>query len=67
LPKTERISGPAVTRAYVDRGYRGHGLDDQRYAARPALPPEPSRRLNFRLPDAELADVEIGKQAGRAS
>jgi IS5 family transposase len=30
LAQTERISGTAAARAYVDRGYRGHGLDDQR-------------------------------------
>jgi transposase, IS5 family len=30
LAQAERISGSAVARAYVDRGYRGHGLDDQR-------------------------------------
>jgi IS5 family transposase len=30
LAQAERISGTAVARAYVDRGYRGHGLDDQR-------------------------------------
>lgn len=30
LAQTERISGTTVARAYVDRGYRGHGLDGQR-------------------------------------
>jgi transposase, IS5 family len=30
LAQTERISGTWVTRAYVNRGYRGHGLDEQR-------------------------------------
>jgi IS5 family transposase len=30
LVQAERIGGTAVTRAYVDRGYRGHGLDDRR-------------------------------------
>ena len=30
LAQAERISGITVARAYVDRGYRGHGLDDHR-------------------------------------
>jgi transposase, IS5 family len=30
LAQTERISGTVAERAYVDRGYRGHGLDEQR-------------------------------------
>jgi IS5 family transposase len=30
LAQAERISGAAITRAYVDRGYRGHGLDPRR-------------------------------------
>lgn len=30
LAQAERISGTAVVRAYVDRGYRGHGLDQRR-------------------------------------
>ena len=30
LAQVERITGVAVARAYVDRGYRGHGLDHRR-------------------------------------
>jgi IS5 family transposase len=30
LAQVERISGAAVARAYVDRGYRGHGLNPRR-------------------------------------
>ena len=30
LAQAERISGTKVARAYVDRGYRGHGLDARR-------------------------------------
>jgi IS5 family transposase len=30
LAQAEQVSGTTVARAYVDRGYRGHGLDDQR-------------------------------------
>ncbi len=30
LAKVERMTGVAVARAYVDRGYRGHGLDHRR-------------------------------------
>jgi len=30
LAQAERITGTAVARAYVDRGYRGHGLDQSR-------------------------------------
>jgi transposase, IS5 family len=30
LAQTECISGTAVARAYVDRGYRGHDLNDRR-------------------------------------
>jgi IS5 family transposase len=30
LAQAERLSGAAVARVYVDRGYRGHGLDEQR-------------------------------------
>ena len=29
LAQAEHISGSAVARAFVDRGYRGHGLDDR--------------------------------------
>ena len=27
ISQVERLTGVAVKRAYVDRGYRGHGLD----------------------------------------
>jgi len=30
LGQVERMTGTTVERAYVDRGYRGHGLDHQR-------------------------------------
>jgi IS5 family transposase len=30
LAQVERMTGIAVARAYVDRGYRGHGLDHRR-------------------------------------
>jgi len=30
LAQAERISGTAIARGYVDRGYRGHGLDHRR-------------------------------------
>jgi transposase, IS5 family len=30
LSQVERLTGSAVERGYVDRGYRGHGLDHQR-------------------------------------
>lgn len=30
LAQAERVSATAVARAYVDRGYRGHGLDERR-------------------------------------
>ena len=30
LDQIERMTGVAVARAYVDRGYRGHGLDNRR-------------------------------------
>jgi len=30
LAQIERMTGVAVARAYVDRGYRGHGLDNRR-------------------------------------
>lgn len=30
LGQAERVSGTTVARAYVDRGYRGHGRDDRR-------------------------------------
>ncbi len=30
IEQTERLTGVTVRRAYVDRGYRGHGIDPQR-------------------------------------
>ena len=51
LAQAERVTGTAVARAYVDRGYRGHGLDPgrvfisgQRGGVTPAIRRELRRR-----------------------